>query len=240
MGHLIIYTLVVPTDVKTLYELVDPPNPSLRRESDELFVKEMIPPLIFSLVILTLKMLENAAGLFDPSGFNFMNQEALVIGFLFHSMACVQKCPRFSFQAFEVEVEGGVADVVTVREELMIATKDGKILRYSWDGNEIRDYSLDLRRIPFCTDQQVLKAVPLTDKGTFVSKIAYSPLIGGFATVFNDGRAAFLVATTLQFDPNVIIPNDGPYYPQIFLRISCNDLSIVFYAVGDRHLGSAP
>ena len=48
-GHLIIYHLVVPTDVKTLYELVDPPTPSLRRESDELFVKELIPPLIFSL-----------------------------------------------------------------------------------------------------------------------------------------------------------------------------------------------
>ena len=50
LGHLIIYHLVVPTDVKTLYELIDPPTPSLRRESDELFVKELIPPLIFSLV----------------------------------------------------------------------------------------------------------------------------------------------------------------------------------------------
>lgn len=29
-----------------------------------------------------------------------------------------------------------------------------RILRFSWDGQEIRDYSLDLRRIPFCVDQQ--------------------------------------------------------------------------------------
>ena len=93
--------------------------------------------------------------------------------------------------------------MVAIREELMIATKDGKILRYSWEGHEIRDYSLDLKRIPFCTDQQVLKAVPLADHGVFVSKIAYSPLIGGYAVVFNDGRAAFLFSSTVNFDPNV-------------------------------------
>ena len=49
-GHLIIYHIVVPTDVKTLYEQVDPPAAHLKRESDELFMKELIPPLIFSLV----------------------------------------------------------------------------------------------------------------------------------------------------------------------------------------------
>ena len=152
--HLIIYHLVVPTDIKTLYELVDPPTPSLKRESDELFVKELIPPLIFSL-------------------------------------------------AFEVFVQGGISDLVAIREELMIATKNGHILRYTWEGQEKRDYSLDLKRIPFCTDQQVLKAVPLSDKGVFVSKIAYSPLIGGYAVVFNDGRAAFLFSSTVNFDPNV-------------------------------------
>ena len=52
-------------------------------------------------------------------------------------------------------MEGGISDLVAIREELMIATKSGRILRYSWEGQEIRDYSLDLRRIPFCVDQQV-------------------------------------------------------------------------------------
>ena len=60
-----------------------------------------------------------------------------------------------TFQAFEVEVEGGISDLVAIREELMIATRSGRIFRYSWEGQEIRDYSLDLRRIPFCVDQQV-------------------------------------------------------------------------------------
>ena len=106
-------------------------------------------------------------------------------------------------QAFEVEVEGGISDLVAIREELMIATRSGRIFRYSWEGQEIRDYSLDLRRIPFCVDQQVLKAVPVADRSVYVNKIAYSPLIGGYAIVLNDGRAALLVASTPSFDPNV-------------------------------------
>ena len=77
---MIIYHIVVPTDIKTLYEQHDAPTSSLKRESDELFMKELIPPLIFSL-------------------------------------------------AFEVEVEGGIADLVAIREELMIATQHGRILR---------------------------------------------------------------------------------------------------------------
>jgi len=151
-GHLVIYHIVVPTDVKTLYEQVD--GQHMRRESDELFMKECIPPLIFSM-------------------------------------------------AFEVEIEGGVSDLAAIREELMVATKSGRILRFGWDGQEIRDYSLDLRRVPFCIDQQVLRAVPLADRGVYVDKIAYSPLLGGYAVVLGDGRAAFLVASNANFDPNV-------------------------------------
>ena len=56
---------------------------------------------------------------------------------------------------------------------------------------------------PFCRSAQVLKAVPLADKGAFVTKISYSPLLGGYAIVLNDGRAAFLVASSNNFDPNV-------------------------------------
>lgn len=144
---------MVPTDVKTLYEQVDAQGP-LARQSDELFMKELIPPLIFSL-------------------------------------------------AFEVVIEEGITDIVAIRDELMIATQSGKILRYSWEGEEIRDYSLDLKRIPFCVDQQVMKAVPLSEKGAYVTHISYSPLLGGFAIILMNGKAAFLVASTSAFDPNV-------------------------------------
>ncbi|XP_040571895.1 LOW QUALITY PROTEIN: guanine nucleotide exchange factor subunit Rich [Lepeophtheirus salmonis] len=154
-SHLIVYELVVPTNTKTLYELVESSYPTFKRESDELFIKENIPPLIFS-------------------------------------------------KAYEFEIEGGISDVVAIREELMIATCDGKILRYSWQGEEKRDFSLNLKRIPFCTDQQVIRAVPLADPGVFVKNIKYSPLLGGYAIVLNDGRAGFLASTDSKFDPNTV------------------------------------
>lgn len=50
-------------------------------------------------------------------------------------------------------------------------------------------------------------AVPIVEQNTYIVNIAYSPLVGGFAIVLNDGRAAFLTASTLRFDPNVSILN---------------------------------
>ena len=46
-------------------------------------------------------------------------------------------------------------------------------------------------------------AVPIQDPGVHVVDMEYSPLVGGFATVLSDGRAAFLTASSLKFDPNV-------------------------------------
>ena len=58
---------------------------------------------------------------------------------------------------FQIAVPGGVTDLVCIRDELMVSTRDGHILRYQWDGQVNRDYCLDLRRIPFYVDQQVLR-----------------------------------------------------------------------------------
>lgn len=60
-------------------------------------------------------------------------------------------------QIQEVAVGGGVLGMVCIRDELMISTTRGHILRYRWDASQNRDYSLDLRRIPFCINQQVAK-----------------------------------------------------------------------------------
>lgn len=88
--------------------------------------------------------------------------------------------------------------------QMMIATKSEKILRIRWDGEEERDFSLDLKRIPFSINQQVSYAVPLVEANTFVNSIDYSPLIGGFSITLNDGRAAYLTAGNLKFDPNQV------------------------------------
>lgn len=46
--------------------------------------------------------------------------------------------------------------------EIMVATSRGHVLRYRWDGTQHRDYNLDLRRIPFCINQQVSKGSGLS------------------------------------------------------------------------------
>lgn len=48
-----------------------------------------------------------------------------------------------------------------------------------------------------------MPAVPILESNTYVSSMEYSPLIGGFAITLNDGRAAYLTANSLKFDPNV-------------------------------------
>lgn len=64
---------------------------------------------------------------------------------------------HFVLQDEEVGIEGGITSVVCIRDELMLATTRGRVLRYRWDGSQNRDYCLDLRRVPFCIDQQVSK-----------------------------------------------------------------------------------
>lgn len=46
-------------------------------------------------------------------------------------------------------------------------------------------------------------AIPIVEDNIYIKDIEYSPLVGGFAIVLNDGRAAFLTASSLKFDPNV-------------------------------------
>ncbi|XP_017769219.1 PREDICTED: guanine nucleotide exchange factor subunit Rich [Nicrophorus vespilloides] len=156
-GHLLFYTLNVIVDQKGLYIQTDSPHANLRRDSAELFIKEIIPPLHLTL-----------------------SEEALLWDGAITSIACI------------------------TMTEIMVATTKSHVLRYKWDGTQNRDYNLDLRRIPFCINQQVSKAIPIVEENTFIIDIEYSPLVGGFAIVLNDGRAAFLTASSLRFDPNQV------------------------------------
>lgn len=49
-GCLLYYKLGVIAEQKGLYEQIDSPNPNLRRDSAELYIKEVIPPLHLTLV----------------------------------------------------------------------------------------------------------------------------------------------------------------------------------------------
>ncbi|KAK5648957.1 hypothetical protein RI129_003849 [Pyrocoelia pectoralis] len=154
-GHLLFYNVSVNSDQKGVYVLRDSPHANLRRDSAELFIKEVIPALNLSL-----------------------NKEVSVWDGTISSVVCI------------------------TMTELMVATTKGHVLRYQWDGNQNRDYNLDLRRIPFCINQQVSKAIPIVEENTYIADMEYSPLLGGFAIALNDGRAAFLTASSLKFDPN--------------------------------------
>lgn len=149
--------------------------------------------------------------------------------------------------------------------QMMVATKSERIFRIRWDGVEERDFSLDLKRIPFSINQQVSygtaqfeihlfwydstqwhtfifihvkylilfthTAVPILESNTYVSSMEYSPLIGGFAITLNDGRAAYLTANSLKFDPNV---------SWIFVLFSCIQyiiLTLNCIAASARYLG---
>lgn len=123
------YNLGVIADQKGLYIQTDPPHANLRRDSAELFIKEIIPPLHLTLVSRQYyKILQKTLN------------EILI-------------------QSNEVHVwDGQITSLVCITmTEIMVATTNGHVLRYRWDGTQNRDYNLDLRRVPFCINQQVSK-----------------------------------------------------------------------------------
>ncbi|KAL4704244.1 hypothetical protein ACJJTC_016262 [Scirpophaga incertulas] len=155
-GHLILYN-VEGLSEQTAYQQYDPPTASLRRDSAELFVKEVIPSLKISLF-----------------------KEVLVWDGQITRMCCISGT------------------------EILVCTTRAHLLRYRWDGVQNRDYCLDLGRIPFSINQQVSKAEPIVEDNTHVNDIEYSPLVCGFGITLNDGRAAYLTAPNLKFDPNAV------------------------------------
>lgn len=162
LGCLLFYKVKFESTSKGLYDLVDPPQANLRRDSAELFVKEVIPSLDI-----------------EPDK--------------------------------QVYVGAGITSLTCVRDELMVAVTTGHIYRYKWNGDLNRDYSADLKRIPFSIDQRS-KAIPVFEENRHITQIEYSPLNGGFAVVLNDGRAGFITASCLRFDPNTL---QGVWAPTI-------------------------
>ncbi|KAJ2948608.1 hypothetical protein O0L34_g7862 [Tuta absoluta] len=155
-GHLILYNVEARNE-QTAYHQYDPPTASLRRDSAELFVKEVIPSLCITLF-----------------------KEVLVWDGTITRMCCISGT------------------------EILVCTTRAHLLRYRWDGSQNRDYCLDLGRIPFSLNQQVSKAEPILEDNTHVNDIEYSPLVCGFGITLNDGRAAYLTAPNLKFDPNAV------------------------------------
>ena len=45
----------------------------------------------------------------------------------------------------------------------------------------------------------------MAEENVFVIAMQYSPLLAGFAVVLSNGKAAFMTADTLKFEPSVSI-----------------------------------
>ncbi|XP_063700094.1 guanine nucleotide exchange factor subunit Rich [Culicoides brevitarsis] len=154
-----------------------------------------------TLLIYDLELVETAKGIYNQLDSQFSNLRRDSA-----ELFIKEKVPSLKLTlAKEVQLFVPIKCLVCVTiSHMMVAIKDGKIVRLNWNGTEERDYTLELNRTPFSINQQVSSATPIFDPGIFVVSIDYSPLLGGFAIVLNDGRAAFLTAPNLKFDPNQV------------------------------------
>ncbi|XP_074641700.1 guanine nucleotide exchange factor subunit RIC1-like [Tubulanus polymorphus] len=106
-----------------------------------------------------------------------------------------------------MQVPGGIKCVVSLREDLMVATRTGMLLRIRWDGFINDELGISLSNVPFATDLQHSRACNLSDDTVvyYISDMEYSSSMGGFAVVLSNGRAAFLTATSPKFEPSQVI-----------------------------------
>lgn len=64
----------------------------------------------------------------------------------------------------------------------------------------------------------IFLAEPILEDNIHVNDIEYSPLVCGFGITLNDGRAAYLTAPNLKFDPNVSFGTYNPLTSKELLR----------------------
>lgn len=156
-GNIILYALEVTPTLNGVFNQVDSPLLNLRRDSAELFVKEIIPSLSLNLVYV------------------------IPLSIPITAVTCVSLT------------------------QIMIATKTSKIFRINWDGQEDENFTIDLQKIPYKTNHpETDYGIAVLEVNAYTISLDYSPLLGGFAITFNNGRAAFLTALNLKFNPNEI------------------------------------
>lgn len=126
-----------------IYNQIDPPSKNLCRDSAELFLKETIPSLSLTLVWTIARL---AHYLFII----MINRPSINKSRFFFS------CVLFQQQQLEFPLYVPITCICCVNmNQMMVATKSERIFRIRWDGVEERDFSLDLKRIPFSINQQV-------------------------------------------------------------------------------------
>ncbi|KAI1703786.1 RIC1 domain-containing protein [Ditylenchus destructor] len=116
-----------------------------------------------------------------------------------------QKRPSMNvLLAVVAKLESEPTCVVSLKDELFLCLKDGWIHRLSWLGDVLQEQSFNIRNVPFAVDQIAGKSEKFPNSSIHVVDLVYCPLVGGLCTVLSDGRAALLVSSTPQFNPESV------------------------------------
>ncbi|XP_071485057.1 guanine nucleotide exchange factor subunit RIC1-like [Diadema antillarum] len=99
------------------------------------------------------------------------------------------------------QVTGGVACLCCLKDEMLVATGQGLLRRITWEGIGRSHLDVSIRSVPFSLDLQQSRESLLEDPSIHFKQLEYSVLLGGFAVVLSDGRAAFLTSETTKFSP---------------------------------------
>uniref|UniRef100_A0A0K0F456 Protein RIC1 homolog n=1 Tax=Strongyloides venezuelensis TaxID=75913 RepID=A0A0K0F456_STRVS len=103
-----------------------------------------------------------------------------------------------------IKLQAIVMASVPLKEEILLALNDGWVHRLSWEGDFLEELSFQVSDIPFNTDQLNSKSTKNLPKHCFITDMIYCPLIGGIATVFNNGRGGLLISNSPSFEKNNI------------------------------------
>ncbi|TMS40173.1 hypothetical protein L596_006586 [Steinernema carpocapsae] len=101
-------------------------------------------------------------------------------------------------------LDSTAACLAPLKDDIFVCLKDGWMHRISWDGVVDSDFSFHVTSIPFAYDQ--LQSKPdFVQNGAYIRDIEYAPLVGGFAVVLSDGRAALLTSQNSLFCPQELL-----------------------------------
>ncbi|CAH1775600.1 unnamed protein product [Owenia fusiformis] len=142
-----------------------------------------------------------------------------------------------------IQIPSGLSSLVCIRDELMVATISGSLQRIRWDGYVNGDMALSINSIPFSVDLQHTRALQLDVPGIYFTHIEYSPLLGGFAAVLSNGKAAFITSQSVKFEPKHIEGvwaqdlNDAAYvavnHRYRLMAFGCSSGSAVVYNIDE-------
>ncbi|XP_038068678.1 guanine nucleotide exchange factor subunit RIC1-like [Patiria miniata] len=106
--------------------------------------------------------------------------------------------------SYTLQIPGGINSLCCLKDDLLVATGNGLLMRVGWDGSTRSLMDLSIRAIPFSIDLQQSRESTLGDSTLSFKHAEYSLILGGLAVVLSDGRAAFLTSENSKFEPRAV------------------------------------